>query len=46
MRPIKGRLLPFGGMPVLLKLYLQYFFEILEKKGDIFTENFLNIWPH
>lgn len=32
-------------MAVLLKLYLQHFFQIVEKQGDIFTDNFLNIWP-
>lgn len=27
-------------------IFAVFFFEILEKQGDIFADNFLNIWPH
>lgn len=46
MKPIKDRLAPFGVCLSYRSHICSGFFEILEKQGDIFADNFLNIWPH
>lgn len=45
MRPIKGRPWPAGDACVI-KAIFTVVFEAVVKQSDMFTDNFLNVWPH